>query len=374
MSDLQSIFELMVPGHPYVLGTVVDVQGSAYRRPGARVLIERDGTRHGMISGGCLDKDVARHAWAWTENGPICALYDTRADTLHPHGRYGAGCDGVVKILLERVDTKTPFIQEISASATNRQALRMLTVYSSHPGHKWTGHHITTQTSVADYEPVFLRDLQDALTGPFAHKRPYSLLLEHEEHSLSVLVEHITPPPSLLILGAGEDARALSRIAQSMGWSVAVADKWPAMLTETRFPGARLHSGSPVDVAEEIVVGTNVYVVMMTHSFEDDLLFLPRLLASDAPFIGLMGPRSRTVKLLTALAAKGYTVDKEDAARIQTPVGLDLGADAPEEVALSIMGGLLAAKNGASAGLIRDKAGQTIHVKHERRKVTGANR
>lgn len=371
MSLLAEILRASKSGR-YVLGTVVDVAGSAYRRPGARVLIEADGSRHGMISGGCLDKDLTRHAFAWTTDGPVTAMYDTRGDELHPQGAFGSGCDGVVQILLERHDGADSAAHRLLAAVerawSEAQSLTLATIYAAQDD-SLIGKRIVF--GPAGWRDELPEDVCEGLTVLASEarswRRPRSVSLEREGGDVTALVETIHPPVELLVLGAGDDARPLVGMASNMGWTVRVVDKWPALATSARFPDAhQVVCCRPGELLDHIEVTRHTRVAMMTHNFEDDLEFLPMLLETETPWIGLMGPRRRTANLMRQLLQRGTLPSPEAFERVQTPVGADLGADAPEEVALSVLAGLVASRNQATAGLLRERDAAAIHEEHQR--------
>ncbi len=369
MSQLKAILEGRAKPGVHVLGTVVDVRGSAYRRPGARVLISPDGSRTGMISGGCLDKDVARHAFDWTAEGPQTVLYDTRGDELNPRGKYGSGCDGIVELLLERVvpGGVLDLMQEVT---TKRECLALLTVYAGQavaPGTRaW-------RTSGGFHIDEALKPLEDEigilLSESESWRRPKSVTITIDEQDVVCLVEFIAPPAELLIVGAGDDARPLAAIARSMDWDVTVVDKWPALATHDRFPGAEVVCVEPQHLFGHVNVTSQTYVAMMTHNFDDDVLLLPQFIDSAAPWVGLMGPRSRTVGIIRALKEQGRMPEVDALIKLQTPIGIDLASDSPEEVALSVMAGVVAGKNAAEAGLLRNSQALTIHEEHARIRI-----
>lgn len=357
-----------------VLGTVVDVLGSSYRMPGARILLGDDGERVGLISGGCLEKDVVEHAFEWTADGPKTVLYDTRGDELRPQGAWGSGCDGVVQLLLERVDPSrdTPGALDALADVLERrQAGVLATVYAAGDDLAGlVGRHVFANASGirgADVLPSPVASQIEAIAQEAADwPRARSLKLEWADESASILVEPLRPPLDLLIFGAGDDVQPVAGLAEQMGWDVRVADCWPALATRKRFPGARQVVCGPTEtLLDEVEVDSNTFAVVMTHDFADDLTVLPDLIAQEPAFVGLLGPRSRTKRLMQKLHERGRLPEPEALDCLQTPVGLDVGGEAPSEVALSIVSAVLAAKNGRDGGRLQASEG-SIHDAHER--------
>lgn len=368
MRSLQQILAARArwPG-PSVLGTVVDVRGSAYRMPGARMLMRDDGARLGMISGGCLEKDVVRHAFAWTADGPSVVEYDTRTDELHPAGRYGTGCDGIVHLLLERVTREVPDVGvdplgEIGRVWESRTAATMATVYDGPP--ELIGKRVVRCRDGLRHdalEEATVAALDRALSTAGSGRRPVSV----QTAGVTALVEPLRPPLDVVVIGAGDDAQPLVAMGAQMGWRVRVADKWPALVTRERFPTAHaLVCAAPDRVVDELVVSSDAVVVLLTHNLGDDAALLPGLLACGADVL-LVGPRRRTARLLETLAGRGQLPSAAQLDQLQTPAGLDLGGEAPEEVAVSIVAGIVARMNGREGGTLAHN-GAAIHDEHVR--------
>lgn len=350
-----------------VLGTLVDVRGSSYRRPGARVLVGEDGRRVGMISGGCLEREVVRQAFALTEGGPTLASYDTRGDALRPFGAYGSGCEGIVSLWLERVGGPSCALGAIEAAWAAGEALGVATVYDAQgAGEALLGRRATLRAGAWSGDPSVEEVFGEAVAGAWGARWPSAVTASVGGGEVTALVEHLPPPPELLVYGAGDDVQPLVAMAAAMGWAVHVVDRWPALATTARFPqAASVRCVAPEVAGEAVTIRPWTHALLMTHSLRDDLVLLPMLLDSPSPWIGLLGPRRRTMRLMAELASRGRLPDAEALARVQTPAGLDLGAEAPEEVALSVLAGLVAARNGACGGLLRDASG-AIHAEHAR--------
>lgn len=353
-----------------VLGTVVDVRGSAYRMPGARILIGRDGQRTGMISGGCLEKDVVRQAFAWTERGPTVVEYDTRSDELHPQGRYGTGCDGVVHLLLERVGSAggrgaiDPLL--VLADVHERRRRVVMATFYDGPS-ELIGRRILWREGIVESDSVD-SDLVDVLTPLLQEATRWSRPRSVRVVGATALVEALKPPLDFVIFGAGDDAVVLAEMAATLGWRVRVADKWPALVTRERFPTADALVCAPGrKAADSLAIGADSVVVLATHSLDDDAVLLPEVLATGAHVV-LVGPRSRTARLMRALAADGRLPPVDQLDRLETPAGLDLGGEGPEEVAASIVAGVIASRNGRAGGFLAGSA-VSIHDEHVRMEI-----
>lgn len=309
------------------LATLVTVAGSSYRRPGARLLLRGDGSRVGSISGGCLEEDViARSARVIQTRQAELVTYDTRSENDLVWG-VGLGCHGVVQVLIEPVagtpDWVTTLAENLRANRTT-----VLDVTWQAPETSRLG------TSLA-------ADANDA-SAPLA---------------AGVFRNIVTPPPRLAIFGAGDDARPLHDLAKGLGWHVTVADPRPDFTTAARFPSAdRLVIAPPDELVARAALPPNALAVVMTHRYLHDVPVLRHLLPLDLPYLGLLGPRQRAERLLADLAAEGLELTPDQRARFHAPVGLDLGANTPAEVALSIVAEMRAALGRRDARPLRLRA------------------
>lgn len=341
-----------------VLATVVHVKGSAYRRPGARMLILPDGERIGSISGGCLEGEVCRKAWWFTERGrPAVRVYDTSSDE-DAVWEFGLGCNGVISVLLERVDQ--PDVREMLEFLRGRRECRgeavVACVVRSEAGHPAVGERL-------------LLDGERVCGGALAGSPPESMLLAHADAAFrerksrlvhlegwDAFVEWIGPPLPVLILGAGHDAQPLVMIGAAMGWEITVADGRPAYARADRFPAAARVAVIPPDASlAHLEIGPETAVVMMTHNFPQDTRLLRQIVPLRPRYLGLLGPRKRAVQLFEELGETPGEVD------IHAPIGLDIGAETPETIALSIAAEIQAAVSRRSAGMLRLRQGP-IHA------------
>ena len=298
MKELQDIFRLIRerPG-PLALATLVRVEGASYRRPGARLLLDREGPLRGSLSGGCLEGDVHARAMEVLASGaPRLVQYDLRGDADLIWGS-GSGCEGLLEILIEPLDGFPGWMTWVE------QAWGARTLFTLH-----------TDLASGEVGRRSILSRPDAPPGGFT--------------------ETFAPPLALWILGASDDSRPLLRMAKELGWFAGVLDHRPAFATAARFPEAdAVQAGHPAQVLPGLPLDARSAVVLMTHHYAKDLEALRLLLPSAAGYLGLMGSRARGAKLLGELAADGLQAD----ARLHTPVGLDLGAADPGGIALSIL-------------------------------------
>ena len=324
------VVALASAGRRAALATVVRIEGSSYRRPGAKFLIEDDGRTLGGVSGGCLEADVREIALHVIGTGtPQLLHYDTGADDQTVWG-LGLGCNGSVDIFVQPAT-------EPRTLETLREVRRRLTQASAF-----------AISTVVDGPTEVGRSMVIGVGTPDGRSRV------DEDGSRKVFTEVLNPPPSLIVCGAGDDARPLVAYASEAGFAVTVVDHRQAFLAQERFPTAErlLHLRS--DGVEALGVGPRTLVVVMMHSFAHDRDWLKAFLGTSAPYIGLLGPRARANDMLGELGVAGD-------GRVFAPVGLNLGADGPEQIAVSIVGELLAVVASRPGGHLREKR-ETIHA------------
>jgi len=351
-------------GRPAVLATVVQVAGSTYRRPGARMLVPAGGDPIGLVSGGCLESDLAERAEGVLESGAArTVVYDMRSPDDIVWG-LGLGCNGEVRVLLEPLipgagDGHLAFLDRC---ARERRPGVVATVFEGSEGFDpAVGGRLTLDERGSEggsVEPValravLLRDAERVLEAGRTAVRSYDLA----EGRAKALVEYVAPTVRLLVFGAGNDAPPLVRFARGLGWRVTVADDRPAYATAERFPEAdevalvRFDALDP----EAIPVDSRTPVLVMTHHFLHDLELMGFLMASPAPYLGFLGPKQRTDNLLEELAKRGVRPTPEQRQRLHGPVGVDLGSETPEEIALAVLAEIQAVMTGRSAGFLRDR-------------------
>lgn len=301
------------------LATLVTVEGSSYRRPGARLLVTDDGTRLGSISGGCLEDDVLARSKAVLASGRAdTVIYDTTTENDLVWG-VGLGCHGVVHVLIERLPPNPNWAVELAANFTARRTTTLAVTHRSADGT-----HLGTRLATGS-DPL--------ATG-----------------GNDVFLDRIAPPVRLVIFGAGDDAQPLARLAGELGWLVTVADPRSAYATAQRFPSAEAIVVAPAgDLAARVPIAADTLAVVMTHHYVHDVPLLRALLPADLAYLGLLGPRKRSERILDDLAREGIAITPAQRSRLHAPVGLDIGADSPEQVALAIVAEMQAVLGGRDA-------------------------
>jgi xanthine/CO dehydrogenase XdhC/CoxF family maturation factor len=312
------------------LATLVAVEGSSYRRPGARLWVEAGGRSVGSISGGCLEEDViARGRRVAATGEPEVAIYDTTSENDLVWG-VGLGCHGVVRVLIEPLSAPPSWAAALAANFRAGRSSELAVVWQADdPRRIGTG-------------------LAPAAAGSASES--------------GVFRQTVAAPTPLVIFGAGDDARPLVRLAKELGWHVTVADPRPAAAEAARFPEAdRVLCAPAAALAQQADPRPDALAVVMTHHYVHDLPLLRDLLGRPLAYLGLLGPKMRAERILADLARDGLAVTAEMRARLHAPIGLDLGADGPEEVALSILAEMRAVLGGRDARPLRERQ-KPIHA------------
>ncbi len=335
----------LADGEKAILATVVDVRGSGYRLPGARMLILENGDTFGTVSGGCLEADVLERAKKVLSSGQAEVFtYDTTGDEDSVFS-LNMGCRGIVDILLEPVDKDCMLIRSFQALLEMRfpQKIATLIKTDSEVDVNIGGRVFYCDLEQYDFValPRFLEildDLKIVESLPSSGYTPETKSIRLPQGDFTFAFEVLEPPIEVKLFGAGADAVPFVRIASELGWQVTVHDHRPAFLTEARFPEAQILVHQTVDEPPQIQADDRTAGVIMTHNYARDRFILPELLDSNAFYVGALGPKRRTEQLLEEIATTGRTFTEEKLARLFAPVGLDIGADTPESIALSIIG------------------------------------
>lgn len=296
-------------GERCALATVVSVEGSSYRRPGARMLVCEGGASTGTISAGCLEGDVIEHAKRVIRSGEAKLVeYDNTSVDDEMAWGLGLGCNGIVRVLVEPLASGSLYVE-----ALRRSQSAAVTVEREYPA--------------------------PAPGGTTCRK---------------VFVETLLPPVPLVVFGAGQDALPVVELARGLGWQTEVVDPQARPASLARFAVAdRVTLARPEDVRAQVRITPRTLTLLMSHNYAHDLAMLRFVLASPARYIGVMGPRKRTERMLRELEAI-------EEPRLCFPVGLDIGASSPAEIALSIVAEMRAVLEGRRGGMLRERQG-SIH-------------
>ena len=348
MSEVIQILDLWkrahAAGEEICVATVVGIEGSAYRRPGARMLLTASGLRAGTVSGGCLEGEIAKKAWWLTAQGPALQRYSSFFDD-DGDMPYGLGCGGTVTVLIERGEPAGHTLEALRRSVEERDPWVIVTDTGKRsPG---TALIAGGRGAIAyAREPGVTAAGVAASLAVQAHAARASRRVTGPEGDF--FVEYLAPPPSVFVFGAGDDAQPLVEFTAALGWHTTVADGRSHLARAERFPRASrvlsLH-GALAEIANEAAAAA----VLMTHSYEQDRTALCALLPLGLKYLGILGPRQRTERLAAEIAPDLGLSPEECMGRLHAPVGLDLGGHSPSAIAISITAELQAVLAGREA-------------------------
>lgn len=352
---VKAYHEAAAQGKQTALATVVHVEGSSYRRPGARMLVTDDGQLTGAISGGCLEGDALRKALlAIHQQEARLVTYDT---TDEDDAKFGVqlGCNGIVHILFEPVKGEevvnpVSLLQELISRREPAVLATLFSLQGSHqPGTSLLYRKEFVQTTLTKpLKELVLKDAEGALSTCSSSFNNY----EPEGAAIQGFVEWIPPPVSLVIAGAGNDVQPLVAITSILGWQTTVVDGRRTHATAARFPKAdNVFVAKAGDVLTRVAADAQTVFLLMTHNYNYDLALLKTVLDKDCTYIGILGPKKKMERMFDDLQAEGVEVSAEQRTRIYSPVGLDIGAETAEEIAISIVAeikAVLAKRDGQS--------------------------
>ncbi len=348
---IQAFQDWQQTGEPIVLATVYDTAGSTYSKAGRRILIRGNADYQGLVSGGCLEGDLAERARVVLETGePAAVSYDMRDDGEDLFG-LGVGCNGMIRVFLQALDQETEYepFASIAQLLLTDNASSVATVIASADPDLPAGATLVWTRNPADRQPPAAPVLERLVAGCEAVQASGSARFDTGEDGLAVLYAPLNPVPRLLVLGAGLDAVPVLDMAVELGWRVSVADHRPGYLANNEFVGAeRIVLVEPAALDRELVIGDFDAVIVMSHHLATDQAYLEQLAPLDIPYIGVLGPRARRDRLLDALGEAGKALGS----RLRGPVGLDIGADSPESIALSLLAEIHAVLKGTSGAAL----------------------
>ncbi|MBP2831063.1 XdhC family protein [Aquimarina sp. U1-2] len=353
-SIIEAYYAAQAKGLRSVLASVVALEGSSYRQPGVRMLLIEDGSMVGALSGGCVEKEVLRQA----QDVFIKGL----SKVMTYEGRYKLGCKGTLYILLEEVRLSTGFRkifykQYVSDQKWNLhsffnrsndkpEAMGTYLVFSNLGIYGFSG------TVNYNYKPYFFNVIP---------KKTLLLEIVIGTYEVSLFSQKMKPPYQLYIFGSEHDAHILAKVAVTLGWHVSII-RYPEsskILVEGE-DNYRVREIAPSDL-KQVKFSQKSAVVLMTHSFSKDLAYLLELEKHNFEYLGILGPVHRREELLQECLERGMLPEEDFLEKIYAPVGLDLGAETPQEIAYAIVAEILAVKNKREPKSLRQKTG-SIHV------------
>jgi len=321
-----------------VLGTVIATEGSTYRKPGAMMLIAADSSYQGLISGGCLEADLASHAKAVFSDGQsrnIC--YDMSHGDDFAWG-LGLGCDGIIHLMLQRLDRDTGFgfLETLEqAWKAKSHGLLSLVTSSNDPGYQAGDFALHCGDAFSTGDPQLMEGIHSSEGSIFSRghnmsRRYWQDSIEMRRGKVEVLLIPIMPPPAILICGAGHDALPVARLAVEMGWNCTIVDHRSGYARADRFPAScDIRVLQPEQLKEKVPLAHIDAAILMTHHLGHDRHYLEQVVEASVSYIGLLGPRARRDRLLSEINATDV--------HVHGPAGLDIGAEMPESIALAIV-------------------------------------
>ena len=367
MNEAQMIVEAyrrLEPGQRAALATVVSVQGSSYRRPGARMLITEHGETTGVLSAGCFEQDVCERAAKVMSNGePILVKYDTTSDDDIVWG-LGLGCSGVIHVLIEpaineRVASLMQLLAECSESSTGGAIATVFHVEGDVEATIGTSALMFPDGTVDGQfvSASIFNDLSEAVELTTGGIKRY----EMADGYVDVFVEYVQPRVRLVVFGAGFDVLPVVDLAANLGWHTTVVDTRARASSLDRFRTAdAVLLCRAEDVMSQVSLFERTIVVVMTHNYLHDLEVLRQLLPMRLRYLGCLGPRRRTERLVMELSAEDTLNVDAALRRLHAPIGLDIGAETPEEIALSVVSEIKAVLSDRRGAQLREREG-SIH-------------
>lgn len=372
MKELQDIIKIYEAASQQnkksALVTVVHLDGSSYRRPGARMLVNDDGRITGAISGGCLEGDALKKAlFAISEQKNTLFTYDTSKEDDSEMGIH-LGCEGLIQVLFEKIDVEKEDnpIQLLRKAIAMRQKAVVVTLFDlNNNQNKQYGTcllleengTLTGKIPLQQIEGAVLKDLAEVMQNGESVFKQY----QSDEISVTAFFEFLHPPVSLVVLGAGNDAIPLMKFADILGWDFRIVDRRPTHATQERYPTATQILVTNPDVAlEQLSYDSRTFFVLVTHSYKCDYYMLRSLCAASVPYVGVLGPKKKLKRILEELEEEGIHLSGEKKATIFGPTGLDIGAETPEEIALSIVAEIQAVLTGKKGEMLTNKT-EVIH-------------
>ena len=337
-----------------VLATVVKVEGSSYRRPGARMLVTEDGHITGAISGGCLEGDALRKAWlARSQRQNKLEIYDT---TDEDDAKLGIqlGCNGIVYILFEPINSDDKYnpVNLLKKAAQQRKEAVLATLFNEDKSKEQQG----TCCFINEEEKIYTGAEYTAITSDAmnALEKKTSVVTTYQEGS--VIYQYVPPVIHLIIAGAGNDAQPLAEMASLLGWQITIVDGRASHATQQRFPKAsQVMVEKPGQVLAWIQADEQTAVVLMTHNYNYDLVLLSSLLTSNCGYVGVLGPKAKLQRMFQEIQETELSITDERLYAVYGPTGLDIGAETAEEIALSVIAEIKAVLSGRKGTLLRDK-------------------
>lgn len=314
-----------------VMASVVALDGSSYRRPGVRMLLREDGVMEGAVSGGCVEREIFRQAQSVFDTGvPKIMTYD---------GRFRLGCEGILYILIEPLQPSQAFIERFQWAIERREHLVL------HSGYEKKATDLEAGGTTVEFNDGKVMTLREQV-APAAAAESFS--------------QKLSPSLRLLIVGAEHDAEKMSRAARFAGWQPVIVAPADDARSAGNFPAAFKVINTTPEQFDMTLIDKHTAVLLMTHSYVTDLKYLLRLHASDLTYLGVLGPLRRRERLFGDLMEQCDDLDPDFLEKVHGPAGLHLGAETPEEIAISVVAEILSVVRQQTVMPLKDKKGR-IH-------------
>ncbi|TSB48314.1 XdhC family protein [Alkalicoccobacillus porphyridii] len=326
MDDFYTILDVLERiDYPATLATIVQVDGSAYKKEGASMVIQHDGERFGILSAGCLEEDLTARVLQGETARKL--TYDMSEEGDFSYGA-GAGCNGTIHVLLERLDEQ--YVQDLRKvkECLDRGQSVLIVKQITSVGHLFlldSGEVLASKPSIATSD---ITKLAQCFHDPLILKG-----INTSDFIEPIYVQRVLPKPRLIVFGAGEDARPLVSMAAKIGFEVWVSDWRPALCNNERFPSAKkLVQGFPAELIQLLSINSTDSIVVMSHHFHHDQTFIQRLKQKNIRYLGILGSSKRTARLFHGMGVPDF---------VCSPAGLSINAQGAEEIAVSIIAQLI---------------------------------
>ena len=368
MKEIKSILQLYNSfknsGEKCAIAQVVSVEESSYRREGARMLVFESGVFEGGISGGCLEGDaLQRSQIAILKQQPSIVTYDTSKEN---EIGVGLGCNGVIDVLISPISEDSSTLKMLQKCVSDRDFHIIATVTALNTeietiplGRSF--YYDKNSASLEDCEHDELRNfLQNKIQDVLGNQKSRTFHFDEEEVKASVFIEMIPPQFHLAIYGDNYDVYPLLEMAELMDWDVSLVGNVQKLKKEKLKSVKNIY---PKDFQERPVIDNRTAIILMAHDYKTDYTNLQKLIKSASPYIASLGPRKRFDKMIAEFKLNGFEFSKDELQRIYAPCGLEIGANTPEEIAMSLFSEILSVLSGNTGGMLRNKVGP-IHERN----------
>jgi len=348
----------------YALATVVNVEESSYRRIGARMLVSADGNWIGGISGGCLEGDALKKAqFAIIKNKASVIVYDTLNDDDYQIG-VGLGCNGKIEVLMTPLHShENHTLKILDQIKDDRRTNLMVTIIEStdenYPlGNSFIYHHDLLNTQKLDFAQ---KEIEEEIATIKDKKRSKVISLQTPAGaSIRILIELFEPEIHAVIAGDNYDINTFAQMVSEMGWRISLIGKLKKLQKNTAALAEKVFDFTEAD---QVVIDEYSVVLLMSHDYDKDVQLMRIFHPQNPKYIGMLGPKKRAIKIKEELAEEGIKIDL-NAENIHAPIGLNIGANSPEEISISIISEIVQKFRSGDGQALKFKEG-TIHPRDD---------